>query len=354
MIYQPSTSYAGAYSIEAWAMPGSASKTYQTVFDTRAQDGEYSFDMSVDGSDDAGGQQLHIDVGDGQNWLTNADGGYNVPFAFKAGHWYYIVATVSPARHVAILYVNGRVLGKTSLADSRRLPLLFDPNHPMVIGGDPRYDLISGNPLPGNFDGTIGQVAVYESVLSPAEVAAHYEAGNDALYKAPVISTGWLPAGVESQPYRATVKASYGTGPYSWTVTASKLPPGLVLSRAGVIHGAPTRAGHFSLTLKVTDSALQSASKTLSITIAPIAVRTSLLRPGVVGRSYSARLAAYGGKAPLSWKIGSGGLPPGLKLSRSGAISGTPINSGEYSFTVRVTDARRHSADQKLRIMVRR
>jgi hypothetical protein len=106
MTYEPSTSYSGAYSVEAWVKPGSAAKYYQTIFDTRGGNGEYSFDLVLEGLAYPGGQQLHIDVGDGQEWLTGSTG-RNVPFAFAAGHWYYIVATVSPAQHVADLYVNG-------------------------------------------------------------------------------------------------------------------------------------------------------------------------------------------------------------------------------------------------------
>ena len=179
MTYQPSTAYAGAYSVEAWVKPGSASKYYQTIFDTRAPNGEYSFDLVLEGSAHSGGQQLHIDVGDGQNWLTTAVGA-NVPFAFTAGHWYYIAATVSPAQHAAVLYVNGNVLGKIGLSNFGLPTLLFDQNHPIAIGGDPRYDLIPGNPNPENFDGTIGQAAVYEQVLTAATIAAHYKAGGYA------------------------------------------------------------------------------------------------------------------------------------------------------------------------------
>jgi len=177
MTYQPSMSYADAYSVEAWVKPGSAAKLYQTIFDTRGPDGEYSFDLSLEGSAYSGGQQLHIDVGDGQEWLTTPDGGANIPFAFTAGQWYYIAVTVSPVDHKAVLYVNGAVVGRISLPDYGLPTLLFDPSHPIAVGGNPRYDLIPGNPNPGNFDGTIGQVAVYQSVLTAGTIAAHYQAG---------------------------------------------------------------------------------------------------------------------------------------------------------------------------------
>src|SRR5262245_9880282 len=71
-----------------------------------------------------------------------------------------------------------------------------------------------------------------------------------------------------------TVGASYaiglfaigGTQPYSWSVIAGALPPGLRLS-GNIISGTPTTAGTFSFTARVADSAGQSASEVFSITI---------------------------------------------------------------------------------------
>lgn len=44
---------------------------------------------------------------------------------------------------------------------------------------------------------------------------------------------------------------------------------------------------------------------------------------------------AVGGEA---WSVVAGGLPPGLTLSNDGALSGTPITSGTFGFTVEVDD----------------
>ena len=46
---------------------------------------------------------------------------------------------------------------------------------------------------------------------------------------------------------------------------------------------------------------------------------------------------ASGGTPPLSWNADS--LPPGLALSASGQLSGTPATAGTYHFSVTVTDA---------------
>ncbi|MEO8595981.1 MAG: IPT/TIG domain-containing protein, partial [Candidatus Solibacter sp.] len=69
----------------------------------------------------------------------------------------------------------------------------------------------------------------------------------------------------------------------------------------------------------------------------PPTVTTTTLTPGVVGTAYSQTLAANGGSGPYTWSVASGSLPPGLTLSASGVISGTPTTPGAYMFTVRVT-----------------
>jgi hypothetical protein len=59
-----------------------------------------------------------------------------------------------------------------------------------------------------------------------------------------------------------------------------------------------------------------------------------------VGTPYRYQFTTWGGKAPFSWKLASGQLPPGLTLdATSGTLQGTPIATGTYAFTVRVTDS---------------
>ncbi|MGH2811589.1 MAG: putative Ig domain-containing protein, partial [Actinomycetota bacterium] len=85
-----------------------------------------------------------------------------------------------------------------------------------------------------------------------------------------VIATTGLPQGRRNQSYNATLQATGGTTPYSWSIVSGSLPPGLSLSAAtGQISGTPTRKGTFSFTVKVTDgsSPAQSATRALSIKI---------------------------------------------------------------------------------------
>ncbi len=54
---------------------------------------------------------------------------------------------------------------------------------------------------------------------------------------------------------------------------------------------------------------------------------------------YSASVAASGGTLPYKWSLAPGSaLPPGLKLSSKGVITGKAQSVGTYVFTVQVVD----------------
>src|SRR5207253_85306 len=149
-----------------------------------------------------------------------------------------------------------------------------------------------------------------------------------------------LPGGQVQSSYNASLAATGGTPPYTWSVTAGALPAGLTLNPStGAIAGTPS-AGPGAFTVTVTDSAASplSASKPLTIAIAP-SITTPGLPGGQAQSSYNASLAASGGPPPYTWSVTAGALPAGLTLNAStGAIGGTPT-AGPSTFTVTVTDS---------------
>jgi hypothetical protein len=54
--------------------------------------------------------------------------------------------------------------------------------------------------------------------------------------------------------------------------------------------------------------------------------------------SYEFRFRAQGGVPPLHWRLEKGALPPGLKLQDDGLLEGSPERTGDFEFTVSVTD----------------
>lgn len=84
-----------------------------------------------------------------------------------------------------------------------------------------------------------------------------------------VVDTSGLNNGTVGTAYSQALVASGGTAPYTWSITSGSLPGGLSLNASsGAITGTPTAAGTSSFTVRVTDSASATASKSLSIVIA--------------------------------------------------------------------------------------
>jgi hypothetical protein len=85
------------------------------------------------------------------------------------------------------------------------------------------------------------------------------------------ITTTSLPGGSVGTAYSATVSASGGALPYSWSVTSGSLPGGFSIdSTSGVISGTTTATGtaNFTVTVMDSESPAVKTSAALSITIA--------------------------------------------------------------------------------------
>jgi hypothetical protein len=168
------------------------------------------------------------------------------------------------------------------------------------------------------------------------------------VYPALSIATVSLPYSVVGTAYTATLAAKGGSGTgYSYTVTSGTglSATGLSLSAAGTISGAPTATETaIPVTVQVADSAGDKATATFSITIYPsFAITTSSLASGIVGKAYTATIAASGGSGTgYTYTVTSGtGLSAvGLSLSAGGTIAGTPTTTETAgSFSVQVTDS---------------
>lgn len=136
----------------------------------------------------------------------------------------------------------------------------------------------------------------------------------------------------------------FPAAPPATALVTGTLPPGLTFS-GNTISGTPSSAGTYAITFTATDGNGDTASQSLSFTIA-----TSILDwtfpSGPInfaekGAAYTSNdLQAWGGVAPYVYTLASGTLPTGLSIDPiSGVLSGTPSLSGDYSFAVKVTDS---------------
>ena len=151
-----------------------------------------------------------------------------------------------------------------------------------------------------------------------------------------------LPSATVGSGYDQTLTASGGTEPYTFAVTQGLLPPGMALTSAGSLSGAPTTAGDFSFTVVATDTQSFTGSRAYTIHVAAIAP----------GKPTGATAAAGSEQATVSFSppANTGGAPitsytvtssPGSKTGTgttspivvSGLTDGTP-----YTFTVVATN----------------
>ncbi|WP_370680967.1 putative Ig domain-containing protein [Comamonas sp. GB3 AK4-5] len=245
---------------------------------------------------------------------------------------------------------------------------------------------ITPNSLPAGIVGT-----VYSQVLTASLGSAPY---------AYTISTGALPEGLSlnsvtgllagtptaagSFSFTVLVTDVYqATGPQSYTLQIVAMPAsvtrnasmavaansranpvqlGVLGSVASVVvtvqavHGIASASGAslnytpntgysgvdtFSYTVTDDSGALSAVTVAVQVSPLPLSATEGRLPDAVAGASYNHSLAISGGTAPYVFAVGSGVLPPGLTLSASGQITGTPQSQalGSFAFTIVVTDA---------------
>ena len=167
------------------------------------------------------------------------------------------------------------------------------------------------------------------------------------------ITSSTLSQGTQGQAYSYQLQTSGGWTPISFSLAGGSLPPGLNLNSGGVISGTPTASGTYTFVVKAIDSCPpfdggpQWVQKSFSLTINPqqqqcpaLSITSpSLLPAGTVGQAYTYQIQTSGGQPPITFQKIAGSLPPGLNLSSSGVISGTPTAAGTYyTFNVKATD----------------
>ena len=172
------------------------------------------------------------------------------------------------------------------------------------------------------------------------------------------------PTSYVGQEYEVEMESEEGSGctspggnPYVWyEVVNSSLPPGLTMSRAGVISGTPTVGGVYRFWVWNHDLTAAEGGPSwcvredrseveFSISVDPgLEIENESLQGPTVGQAYSETLTAKqvtslnprtGSDVQASWSVESGALPPGLALSPQGSLTGTPTAEGGWAFVIR-------------------
>jgi hypothetical protein len=147
-------------------------------------------------------------------------------------------------------------------------------------------------------------------------------------------------AGVAGTAYSQQFSASGLTGLATFAVSAGSLPNGLTLTSAGLLAGVPSQTGTFNFTVTATDAngCAGLLAYTLVINCPAITVNPATLAAAFKDAPYSQAFTQSGGSGAITFSL-TGTLPTGLALNAAGLLSGTPTQAGNFSFTVKATDA---------------
>jgi Putative Ig domain len=206
--------------------------------------------------------------------------------------------------------------------------------------------VISGTPSTNTGSPFNVTVTVADSATNPQQNAsANFSITITVATLTVTTTSSQLPNGTVNTAYpnNVNLSASGGIPPYTWLQTGGTLPPGLSLSTSGVISGTPTTAtgSPFSFTVQVTDSATNTATATLSITVnaAPSCASggsESLLSGGYAmllkGFDSAGNPALVGGVLTFNGTNNSGSITAGtLDMNlNSGVQTNLTVTSGSY------------------------
>lgn len=236
-------------------------------------------------------------------------------------------------------------------------------------------------------------VGLAASLLGLASAGAAAEQPTTPVVPPLAITTSVLPTAQAGSAFTDTLATAGGSGPVTWSVLAgSTLPAGLTLSPStGVLSGTPTATGTTQFAVEATATGpvysappgppfeglapfpasqgflqyvltqlgllpsgsgqkdqpatldLNSAVTDLTLTVqSGVTVTTTELQSAQVHVPYFVTLTAQGGSGSgeFVWTPVAGTtLPPGLHLSPTGLLSGTPATVGSTTFSVQAADA---------------
>ncbi|WP_160295188.1 putative Ig domain-containing protein [Geobacter sp. OR-1] len=129
---------------------------------------------------------------------------------------------------------------------------------------------------------------------------------------------------------------------------------GLSVSKTSGDTLGPLANGEHTVRIEATDTAGNIGTSTATFTVnytAP-AITTATLPASSKG-AYDATVEGAGGVKPYRWRISSGLLPSGLTLdSITGRITGFPVDTGIFFFTIELQDAEMTTASEEFSITV--
>jgi hypothetical protein len=249
------------------------------------------------------------------------------------------------------VYVTSVVNGPPIVAADD--PALTDPNIPDDAVTNATFVLAPGETKQITVRGLAPGLTAADVTANVPGVVPH--AGGSIAAPLLVTSDGaTLPTPRLDVAYSAALKAIGGTSPYTWSLAAGALPPGLTLGGDGSITGTPTQSGSFTFTLQVADSAnpAHTAQRTVTLVVAsatPTVTLTSSANPSGFGQAVALTATVAGPSGGPAQPTGSVSFYDGCTSTSSGVQPGTLLGgpvalaSGTAAFTTSALEVGAHA-----------
>lgn len=172
-----------------------------------------------------------------------------------------------------------------------------------------------------------------------------------------MITPTTLPKAFAGMPYSQQLSGTGGTVPYTFSLSAGSLPPGISLSPEGLVAGeSPVQTNPYYFEISMADSDGFVKTQPYGLTILAdevIEILPTSLPAASVGIEYSQTITAFNGTTPYTYTVSVGTLPDGLTLDGyTGELTGTPTTTGIYPFTIRAEDFYEFTADKPYELTV--
>lgn len=162
------------------------------------------------------------------------------------------------------------------------------------------------------------------------------------------ITTGQtLPPTIQGHAYSTTLAAANGQGALHWSIAPlasnALFVTGLAIDpNTGIISGTANFTGTGGFNATVTDSASSPRSATLSFSITayqPLTDAAIQTASVMEFQTPFVQAGIQGGVPPISYRVTSGTMPPGLRFNTGGQLAGAAYALGTYQFTVTAQDS---------------